>query len=490
MRDYFATRIYIEASALPKPRENPSGIRVAGHFIRRHLYPRGYLGFSPICSAMIDTFLTSFDPSDLPGSSVDPLGFERGYLFLADKILPGMTNVASKPRYFALLCAGIYLNLEDQNQTPQQVLEARRKSILRLERFWALANVLASGPEGAGGVRGVSYARKVADELSQSSATKVDARYELLSRQIQYGGIGMYGVVADGMRFINRDSLSLTPDLGEPTAEAFIAETSLPGSLRRAVQEDGDVGVSTLREWGERAHVDGAVGANEGRRIGQALLSNPVRCRMAELLRQHRPKEGVSELFRLDRIGASLKKGEANGDLGEAIRCIVAYENCFRLASLAFERLLWVCKRQAAATVKAADLQHDPVIELVIKQLPAAVSRFNNTVNGSVTDEFRHNLLKLDDVNRFLSLVCESSKDTQSLLAAIVERHSDVQSNKFDGGRRKMPWLEMKGDKISLQITRVGGLSFEATEPDDIVAHPYRLGAADAMIKAAEANSS
>ena len=34
-------------------------------------------------------FLTAYDPSDLPGGSLDPLGFERGSLFLADKILPG-----------------------------------------------------------------------------------------------------------------------------------------------------------------------------------------------------------------------------------------------------------------------------------------------------------------------------------------------------------------------------------------------------------------
>ena len=54
-------------------------------------------------------FLTAYDPSDLPGGSLDPLGFERGYLFLADKILPGLTNVADRPRYFSVLCAGASL---------------------------------------------------------------------------------------------------------------------------------------------------------------------------------------------------------------------------------------------------------------------------------------------------------------------------------------------------------------------------------------------
>ncbi len=67
----------------------------------------------------VDSFLTAYDPSDLPGTSVDPLGFERGYLFLADKILPGLTNVASQPRYFALLCTGVHLAPAPTDATPR-----------------------------------------------------------------------------------------------------------------------------------------------------------------------------------------------------------------------------------------------------------------------------------------------------------------------------------------------------------------------------------
>lgn len=436
---------------------------------------------------MIDTFLTSFDPSDLPGSSVDPLGFERGYLFLADKILPGMTNVASKPRYFPLICAGISLTIEDAARSPQQALHARRETVLRLERFWALANVLAGAREGAGNVRGVSYARKIVDQLEKSGATTMNARYELLTRQIQYGGIGMYGVVADGMRFINRDSLSLTPDLGEPTAEAFISETGLPNSLRKAVQENGAVSVSTLREWGERSHIEGSVGSEEGRLIGQALVSHPVRSRMVELLRRHPPKEGVEELDRLRRIGTSIAKSRENFDLSEAIQCIVAYEESFRLASLAFERILWACKKHAAASIKVADLRHDPVIELVLNQLTAAANRLAHSLDDPKTEAFQRDLHKLDDVKRFVGIAGKSTTDINSFLRVIIDRHSEIQSGKFDRGRRKMPWLEMKGDKITLTITRVGGVPFEATVADDIVAHPYRLGAADAMLKASQA---
>src|ERR1700739_1108057 len=107
-------------------------------------------------SRMIDLFLTAYDPSDLPGTSIDPLGFERGYLLLADKILPGLTNVASQPRYFAILCAGLHMCEKPADSTPRALVQLRKSTVLRLERFWALANVLAR-PSGSGGVRGVTY---------------------------------------------------------------------------------------------------------------------------------------------------------------------------------------------------------------------------------------------------------------------------------------------------------------------------------------------
>jgi len=45
---------------------------------------------------MIDLFLTAYDPSDLPGTSIDPLGFERGYLFLFQEVDPWLPQKAFK----------------------------------------------------------------------------------------------------------------------------------------------------------------------------------------------------------------------------------------------------------------------------------------------------------------------------------------------------------------------------------------------------------
>src|SRR5207244_13441728 len=41
----------------------------------------------------IQVFWTPYDPLDLASGSLDPLGFARGYLALADRFLPSFTTV-------------------------------------------------------------------------------------------------------------------------------------------------------------------------------------------------------------------------------------------------------------------------------------------------------------------------------------------------------------------------------------------------------------
>ena len=44
-----------------------------------------------------------------------------------------------------------------------------------------------------------------------------------------------------------------------------------------------------------------------------------------------------------------------------------------------------------------------------------------------------------------------------------------------------MPWIEINEGRITLTMTRAGGMNWEATLPEHIQAHPYRLNAADAF---------
>jgi|688.fasta_scaffold71475_2 hypothetical protein len=438
-------------------------------------------------------FLTDYDPSDLPGGSLDPLGFERGYLLLADKLLPGLTNVADKPRYFSVLCAGAFLAPIDANSPPRVQYQNRLDCILRIERFWALANVLATQSTenidelSDSGIRGVTYSRNAAESLLRVGSARTDADFKLLSRQVPYGVVGIYGSVADGMRLLDRRTFILTPDLGEKLAEGFIDQSEMPQILRKAIANGGEVPVDKLADWGQRSHVSGDLLPIEGECFRDALIRNPIRARMSAALAQYPFQEdGDTELKRLARLLPTLTSRPENRDLAETVTTILAYEECFRLLTLGFERLLWLCKNLPAASATFEDLAGDEVLPIVREGLPAAASRFTNAMDSGQSDLFKENINRLEPARRFIELATSSCGSNKQLALAIMAHHDDVQRGKFDRGRRKMPWLEITGNRICMTMTKVGGLNKEATSPDDIVPHPYRLASADALIASSE----
>lgn len=437
----------------------------------------------------LDLFLTAYDPSDLPGSSIDPLGFERGYLFLADKILPGLTNVAARPRYFGVLCAGIHLAAVDPSTPPRVAHERRRETLLRLERLWALANVLASSegdaPGEISGIRGLRYVQARVGLLKDRRATQTTADFKVLSRQAQYGVLGVYAAVAEGMRILgDRRQLALTPDLGDRLAEAFIEETEMPASVRAAVTENKPISLNALTTWGRRAHISARGGAEERRSLAGALKLDAVRTRMMTVLAEYPTDAGEPELQRLTRIERAIRGGSEHQDLAEGTRVILAYEAVYRVAQLALERLLWLCRTRSSLTIEIA--ARDSVLALAADRLPAAVRKLDTALSGATSPRICADTAKLEDVRRFLAdgaLAAQS--DTGALIDVVLQRHADVQHGKFDRGRRKLPWVERIDGRISLTSTHVGGIQGEATVPTDITPHFYRTGSADALRVAA-----
>jgi hypothetical protein len=378
----------------------------------------------------------------------------------------------------------------DVADPPRIQYQKRLASILRLERFWALANVLSSqGNLGedcpVSGVRGYRYVMRKLEALRRSGSQRTDANFPLLSRQVPYGVVGIYGAVADGMRLIDRRTLTPTPDLGEVLGEAFVRETVAPQNLIKAVRNDGVVGVSQLTEWGTRSHIAGQTGDEERKCLSQALHRDPVRSRMAELLAKHAFQgKNDTELRRLTRLRAILAGSRENRDLHEAVSVIVHFESAYRLAMLGFERLLRLCRTLPSAAIKPNDIQMDGVMERVCRELPAASDKLCAALDSAITERFRQDLQRLDDTRRFLERASNACIAPTSLARELMDRHSDIQRGKFDRGRRKMPWLEISGDRISLTMTRVGGLDREATTPEAIATHPYRLTSADALYQA------
>lgn len=438
-------------------------------------------------------FLTAYDPSDLPGGSVDPMGFDRGYTFLADCILPGMTNVASRPRYLSVLCSGIFLANVDPDASPRKQRERRLECALRFERLWGMANALASRQTdlSPSGIRGITYVHDEMDRLERKGASAASAKYKLLARQQQYGVFGMYGAIAEGMRFLDRRGLILTPDGGARLAEAFIDETELPYSVHKAVQSDKDdfeVSLDTLTKWGGSAHVETTPKNGEARFIREAFFRDPIRSRMAGVLVDHpwRESDGSddeTELRRLARIVTKLDSQGEHKDLRAAMLAIVAYENCYRLSMLAFERILWLCRAGVSGALTQDSLQQDEVLKQAANAADETVKALTSALEEMREAKLALGFERIEDVHHFLLQAASVANDVAMFCQTVLSRHADVQHGKFDRGRRKMPWVEEGSQGISLTMTRAGGRDAEVTRPDQIRPHFYRLGSAEMFLR-------
>lgn len=432
----------------------------------------------------ITPFLTAYDPSDLPGGSIDPLGFERGYLFLADKILPGLTNAAGRPRYFSVVCAGSLLAPPGTgNERINSRMRAQR--VLLFERFWAAANILASERDdelSASGIRGVTYAQSHAESLKENGTRSTDANFKMLAQQERYGAIGIYANVAGYLRLLNRAAMSPTQDLGERLGEAFLQETGIPGRLRSIIRDgEGAISVESLREWGHGAHIAAPVGRIEGECLGEALVRDPIRLRTANLLKKVPPiTDDEAELLRLQRMQKIASQQMGHQDLREALDAIIAFEQCYRIVLLGFERVIWLCK--ADGVVTAASAARDPVVNQCTRAMADAAQQFQQALAGGATEQFRRGLDRLNDVKEFLSNTAVSQPSL--FVEALLDRHKEIQNGKFDKGRRKLPWIERKSKGYELTLSQVGDVSGEPKSVDAIRPHEYRLAAADRFILA------
>lgn len=93
-------------------------------------------------------FWTAYDPLDLASGSIDVLGFQAGYIALANKLLPGFTTVTTSPRYVSMLCAAVTAAESAYPGSADSAVRLRQARIVAVksyERAWALACGLAAG---------------------------------------------------------------------------------------------------------------------------------------------------------------------------------------------------------------------------------------------------------------------------------------------------------------------------------------------------------
>jgi hypothetical protein len=453
-------------------------------------------------------FWTPYDPLDLASTSLDPLGFARGYLALADRLLPSFTTVTTVPRYVSMLCAALKLA---QTQVPTQaglapskLRRARLKLVKSYERAWALACGLAArveevGPKAVGGLRGIRYVKRRLETLSGREKYVQTDSFNLLSNQVRYGGIGIYSTFLEECHLASMPSLTLRP-LGEELAEAF----PQPAHALKVYDEEDRLSLDMLQAWGWRAHL-GAFTEREAQVLAKALrggeeaeLADHVRWTALRMLAQLGPADDYDEGHLLGLWARAIADArfrdlqapaECAAQLQAVLHILEPFERFYQAMLFLFEHLRAVASAEGRAVL--GDVARAPVVvdadksvrengEALCASLPAAGGI------SPITAQDVGGVLRESDV---LALVQEAAgtRDPVAMTRIILRRHEQVQSGRFDRGMPKAPWMRLSGDEESAYLTMQRYELHASQGPKDwtnMVRHPYRTASAYAFIKA------
>lgn len=86
--------------------------------------PRESIAMLTLAAPDLRLFWSAYDLLDLASGSIDVLGFQAGYIALADKLLPGFSAGTTSPRYVSMLCAAVAA--ADDRTKPHTCVNTRR----------------------------------------------------------------------------------------------------------------------------------------------------------------------------------------------------------------------------------------------------------------------------------------------------------------------------------------------------------------------------
>jgi hypothetical protein len=140
-----------------------------------------------------------------------------------------------------------------------------------------------------------------------------------------------------------------------------------------------------------------------------------------------------------------------------------------------------MCRSSATGAIDRVARRSDDVLTRVVDELPAAVATLDRALRDQQALNIGARPERLEDVLAFLRDAAGAS-DPLALASFIVDRHAKVQQGKFDGGRRKAPWLEEEDGALALTPSRVPETPAEVQSIDDIRPHAYRAFTAQRLL--------
>lgn len=461
----------------------------------------------------LQVFWTTYDPLDLASGSLDPLGFARGYLALADRFLPSFTTVTTVPRYVSMLCAAlrsVQANFRHESGlASSKVRQESLKLVKSFERAWALACGLAArdaaiGTEAVTGLRGIRYVNRQLDTLSGREKYIRTGSFNLLSNQVRYGGIGIYSTFLEECHLASIQSFALRP-LGEVLAESFPAPP--PGAAVH--EEDARLSLDALREWGNRAHI-GAFTSQEGAALGRALSGGEeadhpdhVRWAALQMLTKLNPHSDYDEGDLLRRIAIELRRGAFDElavpavsmtQIAATLCMLEPFEQFYQCVVFLFERMRAAASDETEASLAGlASAQPEmEAREAVRKSATDVLTSLNaaREVNPATTAEVEA-VFQESGILALANEVLRQATDPIELMRLILRRHAQVQSGKFDKGLPKAAWMRLADGGDSVRLTAQRHQLAASQRPEGwkkVSRHPYRTNSAFAFIQACDIN--
>lgn len=457
----------------------------------------------------LQIFWTVYDPLDLASGSLDPLGFARGYLALADHFLPNFTTVTTVPRYVSMLCAALKAVQthyhHDSAMASSKARQERLKLVKSFERAWALACGLAArnetiGTEAVSGLRGVRSVNRRLETLSGREKYIKTGSFNLLSNQVRYGAIGIYSTFLEECHLASMQSFALRP-LGEALADAFPAPP--PGTPVH--DEEARLSLNALTEWGCLAHVS-TFTDREGLVISQALRGGEeadhpdhVRWASLQMLARLNPPPEFDECSVLRGLAKELRDGGFDKlclpatsltQIAATLQIIEPFEQFYQSVLFLFERI-----RAAASDEPVIFLpelaRNESVSEAVLairrsarelKNHLAAASEVNTTTVAEV-----ENVLCNSGILALADELLREATDTCEAMRIVLRRHNQVQAGKFDKGLPKAAWARLVDGDDRVRLTAQRFQLPPSQRPatwKELGRHPYRTGSAFAFIQA------
>jgi hypothetical protein len=457
----------------------------------------------------IQLFWTAYDPLDLASGSLDPLGFARGYLALADRFLPTFTTVSAVPRYVSMLCAAVLAvrrHYRDESGIGSaEARQERLKMVKSFERAWAIACGLAArdatiGQDAVRGLRGIRYVNRRLETLSGREKYIRTGSFNLLSNQVRYGGLGIYSTFLEECHLASIQNFTLRP-LGEALAETFPA----PPVETLVHDEDARLSLEALREWGIKAHV-GAFTAAEGGVMADALCGGQeadhpdhVRWTSLRMLAELDPQTDYDEgeLFRV--LAKEIPDGRFSG-LGHSAVCLAQIRAMLQIVEpfeQFYQGMLFLFERMRGAASDEAEARlSDLAVMEPVAEASQAIRESAGGLRGAMVAAREVNATTSRDVEAVLQEsgimalaheVLREPADNLELIRVVLRRHGQVQSGKFDKGLPKVPWVRTAGGADRIRLTAQRYQLSASQRPagwNEVARHPYRTGSAFAFIRA------